>query len=220
MQLCEGHFFALGVFDMRNFLKIGIIGAVALGASGSAFADDANSRFAVKGAGTKSCADFSAARAAENTDAYLYAGWVDGYLTGLNQFTPTTYDLAPWQTTDLILFKLDKYCAVMPDETFINALTGLAKILAPDRLPSESKIVSVRNGGQSIFVYEAMLPIIKQRLQEEGVAPDIKAALFTKRTANALLRYQAKHKLTQSGLPDQATLNLLFRKKAAAVEAE
>ena len=83
-----------------------------------AAARDAGGAYAIKGTGQQACADYvqayAAAERTEGASLLLYRGWLEGYLTGFNHFQDETYDLAPWQTTELMLAMLAKHCAGAP----------------------------------------------------------------------------------------------------------
>ncbi len=189
--------------------------ASALTINGAAVAKDKSGAFAVDGAGQRTCQEFTAARKSGSADLQLYAGWVDGYFSAINQFHPDTYDVTPWQTTELLVAQLDKFCTARPAEKFLSAVNALAFLLQQQKLSKSSEIMSVRNAGQGVYIYKDVLLRVKKRLREEGFEPGKTNDAFTKSTSNALIQYQGKMRLTLSGLPDQATLNALF---AGAIE--
>ena len=51
------------------------------------YAADVDGKFAVKGAGRKSCESFLQAKASGSNDYLLYAGWVEGFISSYNQFS-------------------------------------------------------------------------------------------------------------------------------------
>jgi len=48
------------------------------------YAADADGKFAVKGAGKRSCNDFVQAADEKSSDFLLYGGWLEGYLSHFN----------------------------------------------------------------------------------------------------------------------------------------
>ena len=55
------------------------------------FAIDKNGKFAVKGVGNASCETFRKAIENNESQKYLFAGWLNGYITGQNQHWPGHY---------------------------------------------------------------------------------------------------------------------------------
>ena len=77
-------------------------------------AADAKGGFAVEGAGRSPARPFLKAKANGGNDLAIFAGWVDGYLTGANQHAPQTYDFTPWQTVGLLIAALANHCEKGP----------------------------------------------------------------------------------------------------------
>src|SRR5678815_1571286 len=87
-------------------------------ASPGAHADSPDGKFAIEGAGYATCAAFTEARNARSeaapnkpSDAYArFIGWIEGYLTAANRYTPDTFDLTPWQTAEVYGVIVGSYC--------------------------------------------------------------------------------------------------------------
>ena len=179
-----------------------------------AAAKDAGGAYAIKGAGQAGCADYAAAFAGagetSGTALLRYAGWLEGYLTGFNHFQDQTYDLAPWQTTELMLAMIAKHCVAYPERSFTDAANALALIFYPDRMDAQSELVRVEANGQAVFLYRDLLEVVRARLDALGHEAGAEGAAFGRPDANALKAFQAQRGLTISGLPDQSTMNALF----------
>jgi len=191
-------------------LRALIPAAFALGLAGPIAAADAGGRFAVDGAGRQSCARFSAAQEARGPALTMFAGWIDGYLTGFNHFNDDTFDVTPWQTVDLLVLKMARYCAEHPEERFIDALNKLIVVLAPQRLTEESPLTAVSANGLNVLLYTAQVDRIVEALAAQGFLEPGAADGLDAAGARALRAFQADRSLPESGLPDQATLNALF----------
>jgi len=62
----------------------------------TAQAADSQGRFATKGAGRVACSEHLKA-AADRTEVFpRFLGWLEGYVSAINQFTPDTYDITPF----------------------------------------------------------------------------------------------------------------------------
>lgn len=194
-----------------------LIGAFTIGASlvitslaSPSWAADSNGRYAIDGFGRQKCSAFVEAREAEDEKLRQFAGWMDGYVSAFNHFNKQTYDLTPWQSIEIIIAKMTKYCKANPEEAFNSAFNKLAVVLYQQRLTEVSPVIQVRAGKQATLIYREMLKRVISALRETG--RDIKASdgEFTKEVGNALRDFQKEKKLPISGLPDQVTLNLLF----------
>lgn len=175
-----------------------------------ATAADSDGKYAIDGAGRASCADFLTARKENGDNLRVFAGWVDGYITAFNHFNKDTYDLTGWQSVELLLAKLAKYCEVSPKQVFNVALVSLAQVLYEDRLSKESQVVRLRAGSQAIYFYQTLLPRLHAALAAAGFDAGSETNKYTDAMADAIRKYQASLSIPVSGLPDQLTLNSLF----------
>lgn len=178
-------------------------------------AADPDGQFAIKGGGQQACASFLAAYDAQTRDLGLYAGWIDGYVTGLNQFTDDTYDLASWQTTETLLGLTQSVCAQAPEGTrFMDAFFQVVRLITPSRVAAKSPLVAMVHDGQSTVAYGAVIERMKTRLRDlghgAGLATDMS---FDPATATAVAAFQTTKGLPATGLPDQRTLFELFRSR-------
>ena len=63
-----------------------------------AHAADSGGQFSVEGIGGSTCENFVTAKSESSNAYYAFLGWLDGYMTGINQYAPETYDITPWQS--------------------------------------------------------------------------------------------------------------------------
>lgn len=188
---------------------------VMLAQAGPVAAADAEGQFAIKGGGQQPCTGFLTAWDSRNSDLSLYAGWIDGYVTGLNQFTGDTYDLAPWQTTETLLGLTQSVCAQAPEGTrFMDAFFQVVRLITPSRVTKQSPLIALVHEGQSTLAYGAVIERIKTRLRDLGHGAGLTAdAAFDPATAAAVSAFQTAQGLPATGLPDQRTLFQLFRSR-------
>jgi hypothetical protein len=183
---------------------------VAALAAAPAGAADSEGRFMVKGAGTATCGQFLAAQEARGREFVSFAGWLDGYLTHINQREPATFDIAPWQGTELVLAAVSGQCRKDPKVTFHQAAYQVAQGLGPGRLLARSEVVTARVGDQSVVLYREIVVRIQQRLRLRGLLATDPTGDYDEATVRAVRAFQASRKLAETGLPDQVTLaNLL-----------
>lgn len=197
----------------RGIGAVAVIGLAALLAQ-TAQAADADGKFAIKGAGLQTCKGFLAAWDAGSTDIGLYGGWIDGYMTGLNQFLPQTYDLGPWQTTPTLLGMTRSVCDQSdPEKRFIDAFFDVVRLLQTQTLTQESQAIGVTHDGRSAILYADVITRMKARLIELGKLEGAADQTFDEATAQALTAFQTERGFSVTGLPDQQTLFELLMKR-------
>ena len=183
--------------------------------SSPAVAADPQGQFAIKGGGQQSCGTFLTAWEERSSDLGLYAGWIDGYLTGLNQFTDSTYDLASWQTSDTLMGLTQSVCLQAPGETrFMDAFFQIVRVITPSRIMVQSPLVALIHEGESTVAYGPVIARLKARLEELGHGEMLtQGEAFDPATATAIAVFQEAEGLPATGLPDQRTLFELFHRR-------
>jgi hypothetical protein len=106
--------------------------AIMVLAATQAGATDEAGRYFIMGPGKAPCAEFIAAKA-KGTDN-LYASWITGYLTAINEKSADTYSITGVVTGDQIMLGLEDYCRKNPDRLFAVAAEALTQALTPQRL--------------------------------------------------------------------------------------
>lgn len=200
----------------KNLISLAILG---LFAPGLLHAMDGEGDFAIKGAGVTSCAQYTKVLDAESSELYLFVGWIDGYLTGVNQFQRETFDVAPWQATQLLAQLLGQYCRRDPEAQFMFAATRMLQSMFPARLRTSSEIVEMESGADVAFLYKAVLQRVQEALVERGHEIDTDGA-YGPQTQRALEAVQRENEINVSGLPDQQTLMLLLGQSSFSNPAE
>jgi hypothetical protein len=175
-----------------------------------ASAADSENRFAIKGAGAAKCSAFMQAYESRSNDAYLFAGWISGYITALNQHTADTFDLAPWQSTDVLMLLIRDLCGRKPEEQVYRAAGALASLLAPDRLTALGEVVEMKNGEHQATLHREIMKKVQERLKDQGLYKSTVDGSFGPATQKALEGFQEKRNLPKTGVADQQTLVLLM----------
>lgn len=178
-------------------------------------AADAHGGFAIKGAGAVTCSRFIEDWEAQGRNMALYAGWIDGYVTAMNQTAPETFDLTPWQTAETLLGLMRRGCEARPEARFMDRLVDLLRDMSPIRLPTASTASNLVHNGRAVVVYDAVLAAAVRRLAAEGFWTGADDARFDTPVAEAFERFQQDRGLPVTGLPDQRTLTALFLSAAS-----
>lgn len=177
-------------------------------------AADAEGRFAIKGIGNTDCTTFVSEMEQSTPNAYMYGGWIYGFLTADNKASEETFDLVAWEDLETLTSYLHGYCKRNPEAKFAQAVFQLGEALRADRITSATSPIQIGTDEASVFVYQTMIGRIQDRLRELGHLqqdqPD-GSSTWDEATEAALKAFQASEELTVSGLPTQLTLHHLFR---------
>lgn len=190
-----------------------LLAAIVFSAS-TASAADQTGNYATRGAGNTRCSDFIKARQDGDERYANYGGWIDGFLSGVNLFEEDTFDIAPWQSTNLIAAALGRYCSNNPTLAFHVAVSRLVVQLGDTRLLTNSKLQIHKGKGEQsevqIAIYDAIIRRAQERLKGLGLLEGDTNSALSETMRKALMAFQKSNKLAQSGLPDQATLLVLL----------
>lgn len=176
-----------------------------------ALAADADGRFVVEGAGRISCARFLQEQDQTSSVFYAAFGWIDGYATAFNTLRDDTFDITPWETTELLLLKLSVHCKAHPDVSLGDSVAALMRSLDDKRLRAFSPPSQARKGDTVVVLYAEMFRRIAEALVAQGYLAEGERTEFDTPMGLALLQFQNDKGLVASGLPDQPTLNALLR---------
>lgn len=183
---------------------------IALGLSSAATAADSKGQFGIRGAGLVSCYVFDHEREAHSTVYDVIAGWMDGYITGMNQYAPGTYDAASFQSTELYAALVAEYCKKHPETPVFAVINSLVKQTWKDRLRAPSQKVEVAIGDQKVLLYEAAIRQIQEKLASRGYYGDKISSAYGPAVQQAMMAFQQSIRFKATGFPDQATLWRLF----------
>ena len=195
----------------KKYFVIGNILVVSLLISQGAFAADDKGQFGLRGAGLITCAIYEKEREAKSEAYLMTAGWIDGYISGSNQYAPETYDLLSFETTELLTAILAKHCKDNPKDRVFAVIKTLFVKLHQDRLPSFSKKVEVTVGDRKVPLYEEVLKRVQKALASRGLYKGKLTGKYDQSTIDAMKEFQNSVKLTPTGFPDQVTLWRLLR---------
>ncbi len=178
-------------------------------------AADSGGQFAVEGIGGSTCESFVTAKSESSDTYWMFLGWLDGYMTGINQYSPETYDITPWQSQNLLAALFAKFCAKNSRANFFAVANKMIVELRDDRLRESSAPVVAKVGERTIGIYRETLRRVQVLLKEGGHYKGEVDGLFGPNTQRALESYQKRVGLTVTSLPDQATLFKLLSPSAA-----
>jgi hypothetical protein len=190
---------------LRVLLLTSALVAAAM-APGHLRAVDSSGHFVPRGVGLATCEQFLKALEERQENILLAGGWLEGYMTAINQLMPKTFDIAPWQNTETILALVKSNCERNRDQRFFDIVTAMIRFLEKNRLQEKSDRVLAEADGQRVMVYTEIMRDAQQRLIDEGLLQGNADGQFGAKTKAALQEFQKRENIQVTGLPDQVTL--------------
>ena len=185
--------------------------AVLLVLGGIASAADQNKLFSIRGAGLLTCETYVQEREA-GSDAYIMiGGWLDGYVTAVNELSQETFDVVPFESTELLTILIDRHCKNNPSDILFAVTNNLLAKLFDDRLRSSSPYVDIRVGPNQMRLYTHLVVRIQESLAARGLLDIEATGQWNVATERAVAKYQESVGMDGTGFPDQATLWQLLR---------
>jgi len=195
----------------RSVLRVATVLLISLLAIPGAFAADAKGQFALRGAGLITCAIYEKEREAKSEAYLMTAGWIDGYISGINQSLAETYEILPFETTELITAIVAKHCAKNPSDRIFSVVKSLFAKLHQDRLSVFSNKTNVAVGERKTTMYVEVLRRAQKRLNRLGFYTGKITGSYEQSTIDAMKAFQRSIDFKPTGFPDQMTLWRLFR---------
>jgi len=174
--------------------------------SGPASAATEDNAFAIRGIGGTTCERYVEVKNSDRALYFMYLGWLDGFLTASNKFLRETYDLAPWQSTELLAAAIEAHCKDNPESQVISVVNAMSDEMLATRLVENSAIVAGEVDGTQFRIYEAILRRMQDRLKEDGYYQGSANGTFDRQTRVAIERFQQERGIPITGLPDHLTL--------------
>lgn len=175
-----------------------------------AYPDTADGQYSVRGAALTSCAVYEAAREARSEVYRAIAAWMDGYITGINQTEADTYDVASFESAELLTALVSEQCKASPRATVFSVVNSIVQRFATSRLREQSEKVEVVVGDYQVFLYGEVIRRIQQKLADLGHYDGVIEDEFNDQAIIALQAYQQSIAFQPTGFPDQLTLWRLF----------
>jgi murein L,D-transpeptidase YcbB/YkuD len=195
---------------IRNLIAASL-GVLLASSAGAAMAADAQGNFAVRGIGSESCKSLNdqVAKKDPNTGMALES-WVAGYISSLNRVQGDTFDASPILANAAVAQMVANVCQRAPTAAVETVTHDIVHALSPARVQKASTNVEAKNATYTVVLRKETLTAIQAELQRQGLSKEAPTGLFTPATVAALKSFQAAHKLTQTGVPDPATLIALL----------
>lgn len=186
--------------------RTGLLLAAALLLAQGVPAADEKGQFGVRGAGLVTCAVYESERATRSEIYHMVAAWMDGYITGSNQHADDTYDIASFESTELLAAIVSENCKKNPEAPVFAVLRAVMAQVGKDRLRAPSKKIEVAIGERKVLLYEEVLRRVQQKLAAAGFYGGPVDGTYDAKTREAMRAFQSSVKLQPTGFPDQVTL--------------
>lgn len=173
--------------------------------------------FVVKGVGAAPCSALLQARESEDRSIFIaLGGWIDGYVTAVNALTGDTFDVAPWEKTELFMILLETNCEQNPDVQVVGIIGSMVQSLFADRLRAPSEVKQVDLGeGRTVSHYVETLRRVQKALKAKGFYTGGIDGDYGPGTRTAMAAFQKSIELEPTGLPDQLSLLRLLHPGSA-----
>lgn len=197
---------------MHNRIKMFIaLLFISIFTSKYALAADDKGQHGVRGAGLVSCAVYEKERNLKSQVYLILASWMDGYITGTNQWADDTYDVMPFQTTEFIANIISYHCKKNPTDRIFPVLRDLIKKISKSRLSNKSDKIEVGVGDRNTKLYVEVVIRLKTELKRAGYYHGEINNIYDGETIKAMKEFQGSLDFNQTGFPDQLTLWRLLK---------
>lgn len=174
-------------------------------------AADSQNRFALKGAGFLPCGVFLQERQRKSNVYYMVGGWLEGYISAHNRYTTNTYDVAAFESLELLLGVVEKHCSSRPRDRLHAVVSSMVEQLHPQRVVEESPRLEIADETRKTQLYRETVRRMQAKLTELGLYKAEVDGRYTDATKAALIAYQSDLEFEETGFPDQTTLWRLLR---------
>ena len=201
----------------RSVLPIAVICALSV-LGGGAQAADGKGRFALKGAATATCERYLQAVKEGGKALASFGGWLEGYMTAVNQYSAETYDVVSFESSQSLAIALANHCNKHPEKRYFHANRDMLAALFKNRIKEASPLhkAAPADGAAGIYVYEETIKRLQTRLTELKLYGGPIDGLYNDGTRAAVRQFQTKQGLEPNAVPTQKTLQNLFRGDSAS----
>ena len=137
---------------------------------------------------------------------YVFYGWLDGYLSALNEKSTGTFDVAPWQSTELIAEIVRSTCQRDKEQHFFPLVRSVVLSLQKHKLESVEAKKAIEVGNNTALIYPSTVRQAQVALAGRGHFKGTPSGTFDAETRAAIEAFQAKHAIPVNGLPGPVTL--------------
>ena len=179
-----------------------------------ALASDVKGNYAIRGVGSQDCKTLTERLSQDKDLGVPLASWMLGYMSAVNRYEPTTFDITPVTDVRALTNIAVALCTKHPTTRFEVVLADMLRALGRARVRSDSPMVDMKSGDATASLRQETLLLGQQRLNERGVLKGKPDGSFGPQTEAALKDYQKAEKLPVTGVADSATVIRLLIEQA------
>ena len=168
--------------------------------------------FAARGIGAQVCTNVVNATTDDQRAALRaeLATWIAGYMSAVNRTTDKTFDAVPVQNLLALAELTRNVCANNPDKLVENVFSAVVDGFAEFAINDVSDMTTMKSEKYQVTVRQETLLEVQTYLAANGLLEaKFVDGEFGPKTSAVLKAFQAKRKITESGLPDAMTLFLI-----------
>ncbi|GLR71203.1 hypothetical protein [Agaribacter marinus] len=141
---------------------------------------DKNGQFAIKGVGNVGCKSYVSIIQSNNQQKYLFAGWLNGFITSHNQHLIDTFDLTSWENVETLGNYMYQHCILNTEKSFFQAATDMVTKLGTEKIDLYKSAVTFSANSKTYVVYDQVVMRMKQKLSDLNIfSGDINAEITT-----------------------------------------
>lgn len=194
-------------------LPITLLFIITLVSSSNSWALDKNGKYAIKGVGNVSCLAFIKMVDEDNPQKFLFAGWLNGYMTAHNQHLKDTFDIVSWENVETMGTYLRTHCKKNPKLSFFQATTQMLSELYDQRIVEFLGAENLGTGKQSQKSYFQVIARVQKRLKELNIYDGVIDGRMTKELTTAVDTFRKQKGIDHREFLDQKVLHALLRSK-------
>ncbi len=190
--------------------------AAGLPLTAPAMASDAKGNYAIRGVGSQDCQTLLQQLAKDPNGQLPIASWMLGYMTAVNRYEPTTFDISPVSDVRALTTIVLAMCQKNPKARLETVLNELLRALARARVKADSPLIEMKSGETTASVRQEVLLNVQQRLNQRGLLKAKADGNYGPQTEAALKEYQKAEKLPVTGVADAPTVLRMLVEQAPA----
>lgn len=196
-----------------------VAAAIALCGPQLARASDAKGNYAIRGVGSQECQTLVQELEKDKSGSVPVASWMLGYMTAVNRYEPTTFDISPVTDVRALTNIALALCQKNPKARLETVLSDMLRAMARARVRADSPLVEMKSGETTVAVRQEVLLNVQQRLNQRGLLKAKADGNYGPQTEAALKEYQKAEKLPVTGVADAPTVLRMLVEQAPAQQA-
>lgn len=171
---------------------------------------DVDGNYALRGLGSASCSEYTQALVNDPTQAQVFVAWMAGYITARSRTEEDTFDVLPLISGAEVAGLLRVVCSQNSDASVETALDASLRLFEPARVVSDSPLLELTHDNRTVLIRQSTFQQVQGALSLEGLYDGVVDGEYGPGSRSAIIAFQERRDLTQSGLPDADTLVALL----------